>query len=365
MDSSASSGQSAPRGRTWLGRTVLVVVGVLVGLGLTEIGLRVFGLAPPPALFTVTEAEYRRIPGTFAPDQRITVSAGTRFEHVTTINQLGYRGADFSRSKPAGQLRVLFAGDSFTWGHNVNDDETTPARLQHHLQDRCGSAVVANAGLSGTSILAHGAIIERGLAIDPDAVILMYHENDIDELIYSRTWEQLAQNRRTKSRFPVSVVYPLVRTSALWNLAQEVRRIIHFRNKDEARTRDVARDAQEDSAAEPVQRARTEYRDRLESTVEILDDQGIPFVFVTFPHPESVAAGEGGRDYDWVVRTAIELGLPVVDLLTPLREGPLAVENAYLVPDDYHPSEAGHDFAATVIAEFMTEEIETTPPCGQ
>lgn len=244
----------------------------------------------------------------------------------------------------------------------MDDDETTPAHLQDQLEGRCGSAVVANAGVSGTSILAHEAIIRRGLAIDPDVVVLMHHENDIDELIYSRTWEQLSTNRRAKSRFPVSVVYPVVRTSGLWNLAQDVRRRFHFR-KDAARTMDVARDVQEDSESEPVQRARAEYRTRLEAIETMLDDAGIPFVFVAFPHPRSVAADAGGRDYAWVIGIARELDVPVLDLLPLLRNGPLTLEEAYLVPDDYHPSEAGHAFAATVITDFMSGELEDTLSC--
>ena len=357
-------GAEAPGRHRWLFRAVLVVAGVGLGVVLAEIGLRTLGLAPPPGLFTVTEAEYQRIPGIFAPNQRATANPGTRFEHVTTINALGYRGSDFPREKPPGQVRVLFAGDSFTWGHNVDDDATTPARLQANLEARCVSAVVANAGMSGTTILAHEAMISRGLAIDPDVVILMYHENDIDELIYSRMWEQLSANRRTKSRFPLSLVYPVVRTSALWNLAQDARRRFHFRKQDTARTRDVARDAQEDSESESVQRARAEYRVRLEAIGTTLADTGIPFLFVTYPHPNSVTAGEGGRDYAWVTETARELGLSVLDLLPLLRNGPLTVEQAYLIPDDYHPSEAGHAFAATVIADYMTGEFGDTLSCA-
>lgn len=342
------------RRRGWLGRGLLVLLGALAGLALAELGLRVLGLAPPPGLFTVTESEYQRLPGTFSPGQRVTANEGTPFEHVTSINQLGYRGANFPRTKPPGQSRVLYAGDSFTWGHNVNDGETTPARLQAWLEDRCGPTVVANAGLSGTSILAQEAIIERGLVIDPDAVVLMYHENDIDELMHSRIWDQLAANRRAKSRFPVSVLYPVVRSSALWNMAQHVRRVVHFRDKDAARTRDVQND--EDGSI-AVERARAEYRARLEAIKETLDERGIPIVFVAFPHPESVTEGRGGRDYDWILAAARDLDLPVLDLLRPLQNAPLTVPEAYLVPDDYHPSPAGHAFAATVIGEFLMAEV--------
>jgi lysophospholipase L1-like esterase len=133
----------------------------------------------------VTEQEFRRVPGIFQPNQRVEQQQGTEFAHVATIDSLGYRGEHLPRAKPPGEFRVLFAGDSFTWGHNVGDDETLPAQLEARLGEACGAARVVNAGLSGSTILGQGELIRRGLAIDPDVVVLMFHENDIDELVRS------------------------------------------------------------------------------------------------------------------------------------------------------------------------------------
>lgn len=348
----AGRSRSPERLRAWVGGISLLFAGTLAGLLMAEVGLRMVGQAPPPSLFTVTEAEFRRIPGTFAPGQRAVSAEGTEFEHVTTINSLGYRGADFDLVKPPGELRVLFAGDSFTWGHNVQDDETTPARLEATLRRRCGPAVVVNAGFSGTSILAHQAIIARGLAVAPDVVVLMYHENDIDELVHTRMWEQLAANRRAKSSFPVSVVYPVVRNSALWNLALHARRLLLSRGADAGRSEAAP------GESPGVEEARKEYRERLESVRDDLRERGVLLLFVMYPHPESVAAGSGGRDYDWIRDAAAELAVPTLDLLDPLEAGPLTVEEAYLVPLDYHPSAAGHAFAAGVVSDALFSRFD-------
>ena len=340
--------------RRVVGVLALIVVGTAAGLLITEVVLRVFDLAPAPGLFTVSEDEFREVPGIFVPGQSVVERPGTDFEHHITINAMGYRGREIPKTKPPGELRILFTGDSFTWGHNVDDDETLPAQLEQRLDETCGNVAVANAGLSGSSILAQQAMILRGLTIDPDLVILMYHENDLDELLYSRMWDRLAENRSAKSSFPISVFYPVVRSSGIWNLAQDIRRRIQFRREDAERADDEAMTADEPAALEE---ARREYRERLFGVASELAARGVPLLFVAFPHPESVTTGTGGRDYGWVLATAAEADVPVLDLLPVMRASGLSTGEAYLLPEDYHPSPAGHRVAAVALERFVSGQL--------
>jgi lysophospholipase L1-like esterase len=341
------------RARGWASRLVLALSASVVAVAAAELVLRRFGHAPDPGLFTVTERQFARIPGIFAPNQRVTEAKGTRFEHTTRINSLGYRGAELTRERPSGHGRVLLVGDSFTWGHNVPDDSTTPAALQRQLSAACGPTQVINAGLSGSTIAGQDEMVLRGLALAPDLVLLTYHENDIDELMYSRIWEQLAENRRLKSRFPVSVAYPLLRRTAIWNLLQQIRR---------ARAPYVPQSAGAglaalDTAIGPsagVLEAREEYRTRLTAIRDSLAARGIPLVYSLFPHPSSVRAGAGARDYAWAAENARALGIPTLDLLDTLRLAGTGVEELYLLPEDYHPSAAGHTLAAAFLAPRLT-----------
>jgi lysophospholipase L1-like esterase len=330
--------------------TVLAMV-LAITLGMAEAGLRISGLAPPPALSSVSEAEFRRIPGIFAPGQRVRQQPGTPFEHLVTIDTLGYRGHNFPRARPVGELRVFFAGDSFIFGHNVADHETLPAQLERLLSEQCGSSTVINAGLSGSTIVAQAELIRRGLVLDPSLVVLMYHENDIDELAHVRVWDQLAQNRRVKSTFPLSLAYQVARHSALGAVGLQARVAYQFRRQTLERDPEVVFG---EAWLEPT---RLEYRQRLQTVADSLYARGIPLLFVAFPHPESVTAGAGGRDYDWVLTAAADLGIPVVDLLPALLAGGVDVEDAYLVPQDYHPSPAGHALAAEHLAERLARTI--------
>lgn len=347
---------SASRGGRVALRAGLVVGAAVVALLLLEAALRITGTAPPPGLFTVTREEYERIPGIFGPSQRVRGGIGSRFEHEARIDSLGFRGADFPRAKPAGEFRVLYVGDSFTYGHNVADEAALPAQLEASLQRVCGQARVVNAGVSGSTIAGQDEMVRRGLAVAPDLVILMYHENDIDELAYSRIWEQLAENRRIKSRFPVSLTYRLLRSSAIWNIAQNVRRGRSFQPAQSAGTREAA-EARISDDTTLIDAARAEYVQRLAAITDTLRAHETPFLFVLFPHPESVRESRGGRDYEWIRLAAVGLSLPVVDLLPPLLASTAPIEELFLVPEDYHPSAVGYAVGARSITTVVVERF--------
>jgi hypothetical protein len=330
----------------------LIVLAVMGGL---EAGVRLAGLSPPTPLFTVSAADFDRVPGIFDPGQVVRLQAGTPFEHTVTIDSLGYRGGHFPRVRPAGEMRVLFAGDSFTFGHNVEDHETLPAQVEGELRRRCsGDALAINAGLSGSTILAQAELIRRGLELNPLAAVLTYHENDLEELAHVRTWDQLARNRRIKSAFPLSLVYRVARHSSLGAIGLQARVGHRLRRHTLKR----AEEAQDTSWIEP---ARVEYRDRLQSVADRVVRHGTHLVFVTFPHSASVANRQGGRDYDWVVQTARDAGLPTVDLLQEFLDAGVVVDSMFLVPDDYHPSPAGYAFAAVRIADQLGCVSEEAP----
>jgi len=347
--------------RKWF-RYLLPVLAVLVAAVLSEFVLRILRIAPDSGLFTVTEAQFARIPGIFSPGQVVVEAPGTRFEHVTTIDSLGFRGAAVSRSKPVEELRVLHVGDSFTWGHNVPDDSTTPAALERQLAAACGPTRVINAGLSGSTIAGQDEMILRGTVLAPDLILLTYHENDIDEMIHSRIWDQLAENRRLKSRFPVSVAYPLLRRTAIWNLMQQIRRsrTVYVPQSAEA---NLGPDDTTGGPSTEVRAARDEYRERLTAIRDSLATLRIPFVYSLFPHPTSVRTGSGARDYAWAAENARSLSIPTFDLLDTLRTSGRGVEELYLLPEDYHPSPAGHALAATYLAPRLAAQLRNLR-CG-
>ncbi len=91
-------------------------------------------------------------------------------------NSLGLRGTyEPQLKKTPGRTRILFFGDSFTFGDEVSDDET----YCHYLQQALPQAEILNFGVHGYG---HDQMLllwrEIGLKMDPDIVILGFVYRD-------------------------------------------------------------------------------------------------------------------------------------------------------------------------------------------
>jgi lysophospholipase L1-like esterase len=333
------------RVRTWLQRTALMVAMIGVSALTVEGGVRLIGLAPAGGVHTMTEREFARLPGSFMPGQQRVERAGTPLEHRVRIDSLGYRGSSFPRAKPEGELRVVYTGDSFTWGSFVDDHQTLPAMLQERLEARCPAWVI-NAGVPGVSIEGAGAMALRSLPLQPDAAILMFFSNDIDDLLHVRMWEQLALNRRSKSQFPMSLAYPMLRHTATWNLALQATR----QRRLKAGLNAVGAPATMYRSAEP---ARAEYETRLLALRDSLAIHRLPLLFVAYPSHLAFSNRRASPDYEWALAAAADAGLPVLDLLPPLLAAGLSVTDLYLLPHDGHPTPRGYALMSEHVADFF------------
>ena len=180
--------QPVPQARTSLpGRITLVLVAVLVGFGLLELGLRAWTW------------DYLFSWPNFVLDAR-TVLAGRDSNRYVHDAQLGYlpragyaapgitieaNGLRSTGASPAGSLApILAVGDSFTFGDEVNDAETWPSQLQ-----RLTGRPVLNAGVSGYGF---DQIVLRAEALvplyRPEAVVVAFIADDIRRTEMRRLW---------------------------------------------------------------------------------------------------------------------------------------------------------------------------------
>jgi hypothetical protein len=137
-------------------RLLLVLGGLLVGLCLAEIGMRLW--APPGVGFVLDATTSSFDPEMFEEDpvllQRLRPSTRSTFESVAgrrslRVNALGLRGPELGK-KGAEEIRVLALGDSFTLGLQVDELDTWSARLSEHLSSQVGTQVsVLNGGMVG------------------------------------------------------------------------------------------------------------------------------------------------------------------------------------------------------------------------
>ncbi len=100
----------------------------------------------------------------------------TFYEKELTTNSKGIRSkVEYNYQRPAGKVRILILGESFTFGTEVGDEETYP----YYLQKILPSAEVINFGVFGygfDQMLLY--LKEEGLKYNPDIVIIPFLEID-------------------------------------------------------------------------------------------------------------------------------------------------------------------------------------------
>ena len=126
------------------------------------------------------------------PDSRFRVSntvnrtelkSGIRI--VIESNGEGFRTRNLSKNKEPGVFRILFLGDSTTFGWGVEQDERCSDLLEKRLNE-AGTGIryeIVNMGLPGYSSY-HGRIVldRYGLGYSPDMIILSFGANDSREV---------------------------------------------------------------------------------------------------------------------------------------------------------------------------------------
>ncbi len=351
------------RVRQFLIRSIAAGAGLLAGLVVVEVLLRALGAAPTNGVTTVTEKEFWSVPGILSPGQRLIDRRDPRLPHRVSTNSLGYRAREVAARKPPGELRILFTGDSFVYGDFVNDDETLPAKLEQRLSGRCTGVRVVNAGLGDATIVEEAQLIDRGLRLSPDLVILLFSENDIADLNRPSTWDRLATNRRAKSRFPLAAVYPVLRHTAVWNFALAVRATWRAR-APAAQTIGLSMLSAAGRADSLTRELREVYRRALLDVRDTLARRGVPLALVAYPSHLAVTDESLRDQLAWVTRTAADAHLFEVNLLEPLVASGLPAEALYLLPYDGHPSPRGYEITAAYLADRLVSTGPLAAACA-
>ncbi len=125
------------------------------------------------------------------------------------LNSMGFR--DIEHEIHAGdRRRVLFVGDSFTFGAGVNDVADRASELTADVLPSVagGKWESINAGLRNTHTLRHIDFLNETLRFQPEVVVLLYVFNDIDYLVQVTPTAQLISDRGPLGRFnPFRVLY--------------------------------------------------------------------------------------------------------------------------------------------------------------
>jgi lysophospholipase L1-like esterase len=117
--------------------------------------------------------------------RRFAPTLPEEFRHNPTwqiaLNSHGDRTDEYKPAKPPGTVRIACIGDSWTFGMNVNQDQTYPSRLQSWLNERRPGQrfEVLNFGVLGyTSYQGLQQLRNRVLDLHPDILAIGFGMND-------------------------------------------------------------------------------------------------------------------------------------------------------------------------------------------
>ncbi len=161
------------RAGLWLLKAGYVLVAVALILVILEMAARFIGLGEPILYYNDAWGGARPL-----PNQQVERLAGA----TVTIDANGYRSA---RSETAGALRILYLGDSVTWGGtSLNDDAVFSEVAADGLRARGRAVYAMNAGVNGTALVNH-------------AEIFLHHADSVDAVVWLFPWGDVLRNYST------------------------------------------------------------------------------------------------------------------------------------------------------------------------
>ena len=158
----------------------LVLLGSLVlALGAGELALRVLYSSPPGLHFAVRPTTYR-----LDPELAFSLRPGAELVwHTAEFTEQDRINADGFRDEPVpvSGIRILAVGDSFTFGHGVQMEESYPKVLQELLRADGTDVRVVNAGVPGYGLdQEYRFFVTRGEArVRPDVLLIGVQCSDV------------------------------------------------------------------------------------------------------------------------------------------------------------------------------------------
>ncbi len=154
-----------------------ILVSLIIGAGVLEVGLRVIGFGPKQTLNQFDPVTgWSKKPSFELSKAHPDTSHNINFK----LNSMGLRDDEVSQAKPAGVFRVLALGDSFTLGYGVNREDLFVDVLEHWWNAEGRRVEVINAGTEGFSTDQEVAWLEKvGSKLEPDLVLIFPYENDL------------------------------------------------------------------------------------------------------------------------------------------------------------------------------------------
>ena len=350
------------------------LAGLTFALCIAEILIRLVWV-PPSTLSTISTEKHPYYG--WAPRPGITGrQVSIEFDYIFSNTAQGLRGNNiFTQQLPAGiDHRILFLGDSFTYG-NGSDNTDTFVELIHARLDK---TQVINTGANGYGQAQQLAILDTlGKALNPDLVVLMFFWNDIEDNIKDGipTFSISGANRivRTDIKVPNSFDPLALRQASETGAKQETkpwrRTYLYKLFKEGARgfrhrvfgSRE--RDIQTPEQREHAWRATKKLLEMIKLNTESM---GAKLLVVSIPDYELVSPNGKllGQELinisieDQLRLTCEELGIEYFDLLSELTVRQAESTEALYFQTDRHLTPLGNAEVASVLTPLLQSMLK-------
>ena len=356
-----------------LRRALALLLGLAVGLGLAETVLRVAGLprihrAHTPAsqfdflqsrsgasvLFVNKRSE--AITFAYDSDPRGYFGPGNQVVHQTNAN--GFRGPECALAKPAGTFRLVFLGDSFTFGEGVRFEDTfaeaTSARLAGLLPDAKVMLESCNLGVSGYNtadeLLLFNALVPR---LSADVVIVTYVINDAEPPLFAMDPVRGPVRRPRETEVAEGVASPEPPAVGLYR-SRIAQLVWQFQAE---RRRGFDTEAYYKALYRPDAAGWRASREALDELVATCRRDGLPLVVMLFPILHRLDDAHPFQDVYRIVQAHVERSSAEFLNLFPAFAG-MDAESLWVHPTDQHPNERAHQIAAEQLANRLAQVIQ-------
>jgi hypothetical protein len=353
---------------------ILLCGSLVVGLGLGEVALR---LVDHPLSRPVIDFNRWYEPSELYGHQLVKNFEGPGPLHVPVkINSVGFRDTEHAKDKPAGTIRILGLGDSFTFGWGVALEQTFLKQLEQSLHQAAARPVETfNVAVPGWGLNHYYiALKEFGLGYRPDLVVVGYWTDDLDGppaeklgAVPDAAWEG---ERRAPHRG--GVMSHLRIFNFFYHLADDIK----YRNRSkripylhdlQARRSEWTTRAHHlifDPGPEATATYGGQLHDHLFRIQRLATDNGAAVVVVLIPDYSQLFHPEFQHINRVLKATAQELGITFIDM-TPIYEATEETRPNYFWPLDGHTNAVGHKAIADALMPVVCDLLKQRKmPCG-
>lgn len=329
-----------------------------------EIALRIFNIpseykthtfppqfkAEPNTNYIYVNLPNADIPFIYPDNYRGYFNENLTVKHET--NTHGFRGPDFLTQKASSTIRIIFLGDSFTFGEGVYLEDTFPEQFKKMAQKnnlfKNNDLEIINLGVGGYNTSQAVALLEEfALDLKPDYIVLSYTLNDAETNLFFIVNENLMRQNREEI-VPENIsqtlnIPPVISWSksikAIWKISinkKQTKKLINYYQSIYKKHQPGWKDTQK----------------ALAKLSEISQQNNIPVVITIFPLLYELNDNYPFNNIHALIKQNLDKNqLPYIDLFSYLKNK--NASDLWVYPTDQHPNETVHAQIGQILFNYF------------